>query len=80
MLIASYFKGRSMSIKKLITGLTLSLLLASGVASANYAADYNSAIKTFNAGGDETALIEMLVLAKSGHMHKGVLKINIISL
>jgi hypothetical protein len=48
-----------MSIKKLITGLTLSLLLASGVASA---ASYDSAYSAYKSGNYEAAFKEMLPL------------------
>ena len=52
-----------MSIKKIITGLTLSLLLASGVASA---ADFNKGLKAAQAGDFKTALAEWTPLAEQG--------------
>ena len=45
-------KGRNMSIKKLITGLTLSLLLSSGMASA---ADCKKGLQAAQAGDFKTA-------------------------
>ena len=54
-----------MSIKKIITGLILSLLLSNGVASA---ADYNSAYSTFQSGNYEAAFQEMLPFAEQGNV------------
>ena len=53
-----------MSIKKLITGLTLSMLLASGVASANY----DSALDTYRSGDYNAAFKEMLPFAEQGNV------------
>jgi TPR repeat protein len=53
-----------MSIKNLSTGLTLSLLLASGVASA----DYNSALSAYSSGDYKAAFKEMLPLAEQGNI------------
>jgi len=53
-----------MSIKKLITGLTLSLLLASGVASA---ADFNKGMEAAQSGDFKTALAEWTPLAEQGN-------------
>ena len=53
-----------MSIKKLITGLTLSLLLASGVASA---ADFYKGLDAYKSGDFKTALIEWTPLAEQGN-------------
>ncbi len=57
-----------MSLNKLLVPLVFSMLFGSAVAVADDAADYNSALNAFLAGYDENDLIEMLVLAKSGHM------------
>jgi len=53
-----------MSIKKIITGLTLSILLGSGVA---VAADYDKGLLAYNSGDFKTALAEWKPLAKQGH-------------
>ena len=53
-----------MSIKKISTGLTLALLLSSGVASA----DYNSAYSAYESGDYKTAFKEMLPVAEEGHV------------
>tara|TARA_R110002096_G_scaffold158845_1_gene324382 strand:+ start:917 stop:1510 length:594 start_codon:yes stop_codon:yes gene_type:complete len=53
-----------MSIKKIITGLTLSMLLASGVANA----DYNSAYSAYKSGDYKAAFKEMLPLAEQGNI------------
>ena len=53
-----------MSIKKIITGLTLALLLSSGVASA----DYNSAYSAYESGDYKAAFKEMLPVAEEGHV------------
>jgi hypothetical protein len=58
-------QGQNMSIKKIITGLILSLLLSNGVASA---ADYNSAYSTFQSGNYEAAFQEMLPFAEQGNV------------
>ncbi|MDC1510254.1 sel1 repeat family protein [Oceanospirillaceae bacterium] len=50
--------------KKLITGLTLPLLLASGVASA----DYNSAYSAYGSGDYKAAFKEMLPVAEQGNV------------
>ncbi|WP_443628051.1 hypothetical protein [Candidatus Njordibacter sp. Uisw_002] len=50
-----------MSIKKLITGLTLSLVLACGGASA---ADFSKGLDAFNAGDYKTTLSEWIPLAE----------------
>ena len=55
-----------MSIKKIITGLTLSLLLASGMASA---ADFNKGLNAFNSGDYKTALAEWIPLAEQGDVY-----------
>ena len=55
-----------MSIKKIITGLTLSMLLASGVA---IAADFNKGLDAFNAGNFKTALAEWTPLAEQGDVY-----------
>jgi len=52
-----------MSIKKTITGLTLSMLLASGVV---IAADFNKGIKAYSSGDFKTALAEWTPLAEQG--------------
>ena len=57
-----------MSIKKIITGLTLSLLLASGMASGMASADYNSAYSTYKSGDYKAAFKEMLPLAEQGNI------------
>ena len=54
-----------MSIKKTITGLTLSMLLSSGVA---IAADYDSAYSTYLSGNYEAAFKEMLPFAEQGNV------------
>ena len=53
-----------MSIKKIITGLTLSMLLASGVTSA---ADYNKGVLAYKSGDFKTALAEWTPLAEQGY-------------
>jgi len=53
-----------MSIKKIITGLTLSLLLASGVA---VAADHDKGLLAYNSGDFKTALAEWTPLAEQGY-------------
>ena len=53
-----------MSIKKIITGLTLSMLLASGVASA---ADFSKGLQAYKAGDFKTALAEWTPLAEQGN-------------
>ena len=53
-----------MSIKKIITGLTLSMLLASGVASA---ADFNKGLEAAQSGDFKTALAEWTPLAEQGN-------------
>jgi TPR repeat protein len=55
---------KSMSIKKIVTGLTLSLLLASGVANA---ADFDKGFDAYGSGDFKTALIEWTPLAEQGH-------------
>jgi len=57
-------KGRNMSIKKIITGLTLSLLLSSGMASA---ADFNKGLQAYNSGNFKTTLAEWTPLAEQGY-------------
>jgi TPR repeat protein len=52
-----------MSIKKIVIGLTLSLLLASGVASA---ADFNKGLEAAQSGDFKTALAEWTPLAEQG--------------
>ena len=52
-----------MSIKKIITGFTLSLLLSSSVA---VAADFNKGLKAYNSGDIKTALAEWTPLAEQG--------------
>ena len=52
-----------MSIKKIVTGLTLSLLLASGVA---IAADFYTGLKAYQSADYATALIEFVPLAEQG--------------
>lgn len=52
-----------MSIKKIVTALTLSLLLSSAVASA---ADFNKGMEAFNSGDFKTALAEWTPLAEQG--------------
>ena len=59
-------KGRNMSIKKLITGLTLSLVLACGGASA---ADFSKGLDAFNAGDYKTTLSEWIPLAEQGDVY-----------
>jgi TPR repeat protein len=54
---------KSMSIKKIITGLTLSMLLASGVASA---ADFYKGLEAAQSGDFKTALAEWTPLAEQG--------------
>ena len=53
-----------MGIKKIIIGLTPSLLLASGVA---VAADFNKGFKAYQSGDFKTALAEWSPLAELGH-------------
>ena len=53
-----------MSIKKIITGLTLSMLLAGGVASA---ADFSKGVEAYNSGDFKTALAEWTPLAEQGN-------------
>jgi len=57
------FQGRSMSINKSIIGLTLSLLLSSGVA---VAANFSSAYSTYLSGDYKAAFKEMLPSAEQG--------------
>jgi len=52
-----------MSIKKIITGLTLSILLSSGMA---VAADFNKGIKAAQSGDFKTAIAEWTPLAERG--------------
>jgi len=52
-----------MSIKKIITGLALSMLLSSGVANA---ADFYKGLDAFNAGNYKNALAEWTPLAEQG--------------
>ena len=52
-----------MSIKKIITGLTLSFLLSSGVASA---ADFNKGTQAMNSGDYKIAMAELKPLAEQG--------------
>jgi hypothetical protein len=52
-----------MDIRKIITGLTLSLLLGSGVA---VAADFDKGREAYNLGDYETALAELNPLAQRG--------------
>ena len=52
-----------MGIKKIITGLTLSFLLSSGVASA---ADFNKGTQAMNSGDYKTAMAELKPLAEQG--------------
>ena len=54
-----------MSIKKIITGLALSMLLSSGVA---IAADFNKGLQAAQAGDFKTALAEWTPLAKQGNV------------
>jgi len=54
-----------MSIKKLITGLMLSLLLVCGMASA---ADYDKGLKAYNSGDFEVAIAELTPLSEQGHV------------
>ena len=54
-----------MSIKKIITGLTLLLLLSSGVA---IAADFNKGLQAAQAGDFKTALAEWTPLAEQGYV------------
>ena len=53
-----------MSIKKIITGLTLSILLGSGVA---VAADYDKGLLAYKSGDFKTALAEWTPLAEWGY-------------
>ena len=53
-----------MSIKKIVIGLTLSLLLASGVANA---ADFYKGLEAAQSGDFKTALAEWTPLAEQGH-------------
>ena len=53
-----------MDIRKIITGLTLSLLLGSGVA---VAADFNKGLEAAQSGNFKTALAEWTPLAEQGH-------------
>ena len=52
-----------MSIKKIITGLTLSMLLGSGVA---VSADFNKGLEAAQSGDFKTALAEWTPLAEQG--------------
>ena len=52
-----------MNIKKIIIGLTLSLLLCSGVAVAG---DYNKGLSAYGAGDFKAALAEFIPLAEQG--------------
>jgi len=52
-----------MNFKKIIIGLTLSILLGSGVA---VAADYDKGLLAYNSGDFKTALAEFNVLAEQG--------------
>ena len=54
-----------MSLKKIITGLALSMLLSSGVA---IAADFNKGFKAYISGDFKTALAEWTPLAKQGNV------------
>ena len=54
-----------MSIKRIITGLALSMLLSSGVA---IAADFDSAYSTYKSGNYEAAFKEMLPFAEQGNV------------
>jgi len=54
-----------MSIKRIITGLALSMLLSSGVA---IAADYDSAYSTYQSGSFSAAFKEMLPFAEQGNI------------
>tara|TARA_B110000208_G_C11434474_1_gene308378 strand:+ start:185 stop:529 length:345 start_codon:yes stop_codon:yes gene_type:complete len=74
-----------MDVRKVLLGITLSLLLTSGVA---FSADYNKGLKAAQLGDFETALAEWAPLAESGNsvaqanlgmmyeFGKGVLKNN----
>ena len=53
-----------MNIRKIITGLTLLMLLASGVA---VAADLSKGLKAYNSGDFKTALAEWTPLAEQGY-------------
>jgi TPR repeat protein len=53
-----------MSIKKIVTGLALSMLLACGVANA---ADFNKGMEAAQSGDFKTALVEWTPLAERGH-------------
>ena len=53
-----------MSIKKIIAGLALSMLLSSAVA---VAADFNKGLKTAQSGDFKTALAEWTPLAEHGY-------------
>ena len=53
-----------MDIRKIITGLTLSLLLGNGVA---VAADFDKGINAYDSGDYKTALAEWTPLAEQGH-------------
>ena len=53
-----------MDIRKIITGLTLSLLLGSGVV---VAADFNKGLEAATSGNFKTALAEWTPLAEQGH-------------
>ena len=57
-----------MSIKKIVTGLALSLLLGSGSGAA-VAADYYSAYSTYQSGDYKAAFKEMLPFAEQGHIN-----------
>ena len=53
-----------MNVKKIITGLALSMLLSSAVA---VAADFNKGLKTAQSGDFKTALAEWTPLAEHGY-------------
>ena len=53
-----------MSIKKIVTGLALSMLLACGVTNA---ADFNKGMEAAQSGDFKTALVEWTPLAEQGH-------------
>jgi len=63
-LLSEAVEGVVMSIKKIIIGLMLSLLLGSGVASA---ADFAKGLAAFRSGNHKTAIAEWTPLAEQGH-------------
>ena len=57
-------KDERMNIRKIITWLTLSMLLSSGIA---IAADFNKGLQAYNSGDFKTALAEWTPLAEQGN-------------